>query len=52
MNVNDLKTGIIIKANNWNEPVEVKKVEELGTYVRIIGSTIFMPKRILSCNEI
>ncbi|MHA1343360.1 MAG: DEAD/DEAH box helicase, partial [Promethearchaeota archaeon] len=40
MDINDLRTGIIIKANNWKEPIEVKKVEEMGTYVRIIGSTI------------
>jgi len=40
MDINDLRTGIIIKANNWKEPIEVKKVEEMGTYIRIIGSTI------------
>ena len=28
MDVSDLKTGIIIKANNWKEPVEVKRVED------------------------
>ena len=39
MNINDLKPGTIIKASNWKETVEVKKVEVLGQYIHIIGST-------------
>lgn len=39
MNLSDLKPGTILKANNWKEPIEVKNIEEVGEYVRIIGST-------------
>ncbi len=40
MNLKDLKPGTIIKANNWKEPLEVKQIEKMGDYIRIIGSTI------------
>jgi len=40
MNLEKLKEGIIIKSDNWLEPVEVKRVENQGSYIRIIGSTI------------
>jgi len=35
-----IKEGITIKAPFWNEPVKVEKVEEIGDYLRIIGSKI------------
>ena len=30
----------IIKGAFWNEPVKVEKIEEIGDYIRIVGSTI------------
>jgi len=36
MNLSDLKPGTILKANNWKEPIEVKNIEEVGEYIRII----------------
>jgi len=38
--IQDLKTGSIIKGPYWPEPVEVKLIEEIGGYIRIIGVTI------------
>jgi len=35
-----IKEGTTIKAPFWNEPVKVEKVEEIGDYLRIIGSKI------------
>ena len=32
--------GNIIKGPFWNEPVRVEKIEEIGGYIRIAGSTI------------
>ena len=34
-----IKPGTIIRGPNWPEPVEIKQIEEMDTYFRIIGST-------------
>ncbi|MEM4523448.1 MAG: helicase-related protein, partial [Nitrososphaeria archaeon] len=36
-----IKEGAIVKGYYWSEPVEVKKVEEIGQYIRVIGVTIY-----------
>ncbi|RLF49087.1 MAG: helicase, partial [Thermoplasmata archaeon] len=36
-----IKEGNIIKSPFWNEPVKVEKIEEIGNYIRIVGSTIY-----------
>ena len=33
--------GAIVESPLWPEPVEVKKIEKLGDYVRIVGATIY-----------
>ena len=35
-----INEGNIIKSPFWNEPVKVEKIEEIGNYIRIVGSTI------------
>ena len=35
-----INEGNIIKGPFWNEPVKVEKIEEIGEYIRIVGSTI------------
>ena len=35
-----IKEGNIIKGPFWNEPVKVEKIEEIGNYIRIVGSKI------------
>jgi len=35
-----INEGNIIKSPFWNEPVKVEKTEEIGNYIRIVGSTI------------
>ena len=34
-----IKAGHIVRGSRWPEPVEVKLVEELGGYVRLVGAT-------------
>jgi len=36
-----IKEGVIIEGPFWPEPVEIKKVEEFGDRVHIIGATIY-----------
>ena len=36
-----LEEGSIVEGPFWPEPVEIKKVEEYGNYIRIIGATIY-----------
>ncbi len=36
----ELKSGTIIQAPFWPEPVKIEKIEDLGEYLRIIGATI------------
>src|SRR2546428_13097973 len=36
----EIKPGAVIKGPKWPEPLEVKVFEELGDYVRVVGSTI------------
>ena len=36
-----VKEGTVIEGLFWREPVEIKKVEEFGDYVHIIGATIY-----------
>jgi SNF2 family DNA or RNA helicase len=40
MELNNLKKGSIIRGPNWPEPVEIKLIEKLSGYVRIVGSTL------------
>ena len=35
-----ISEGNIINGPFWNEPVKVEKIEEIGNYIRIVGSTI------------
>lgn len=35
-----VRAGNVIKGDFWNEPVKVEKIEEIGDYIRIVGSTI------------
>jgi SNF2 family DNA or RNA helicase len=37
----NIKPGTILKGPNWNEPVELKLVEEDGDYFHIVGSTTY-----------
>ena len=39
MEIADLRPGIIVQGPKWPEPVEIKKVENSGDYVNIIGAT-------------
>jgi superfamily II DNA or RNA helicase len=39
LDVSELKPGIVITGSKWPEPVELKKVDNDGSYVRIVGST-------------
>jgi len=40
MEIDKLKIGTIIKGKRWKEPIEIKKIDEVGDYVHILGSTI------------
>jgi len=41
-----IKEGITVEGPFWPEPVEIKKVEEFGNRIHIIGSTIYSNKHI------
>ena len=41
-----IKEGMIIEGPFWNEPVEIKKIEEFSEQIRIIGATIYSKKHI------
>jgi len=50
-----IKEGTIIEGPFWEEPVEVKKVEQLGNRIHIMGATIYSNKhidRLLSKDDI
>jgi SNF2 family DNA or RNA helicase len=36
-----IKEGMIVEGTVWPEPVEIKKVEELGGHIHIIGASIY-----------
>ena len=36
----NIKIGDIIQSNQWPEPVEIVRLEEIGEYVQLVGSTI------------
>ena len=36
-----LKGGEIVRGDNWDEPVKIDKVDEVGDYIVIIGSTLY-----------
>jgi len=40
------KEGSIIKGPFWPEPVEVKKIEEIGNYIHLVGVTIYSGKHV------
>jgi superfamily II DNA or RNA helicase len=42
----ELKPGIVVSGPRWPEPVEIKKIENSGEYVRIIGSTVLSHQHI------
>ena len=46
MDPSELKPGIIITGSKWPEPVEIKKVDNTGDYVHIIGATTLTGKHI------
>ena len=35
-----IKSGDIIKSHQWPEPVQIDLLEEIGEYVRLVGSTV------------
>jgi len=39
MRIEEVKPGVIITGPKWPEPVEIKKVENSGEYVNIVGAT-------------
>ena len=39
LDISELKSGITIVGPKWPEPVNIKKIETPGSYVRIVGST-------------
>lgn len=39
MKITELRSGIIVQGPKWPEPVEIKKVENNGEYVNIVGAT-------------
>lgn len=39
MEVQEIKPGIVISGPKWPEPVEVKKADVNGDYIRIVGAT-------------
>jgi superfamily II DNA or RNA helicase len=39
VDVSEIKPGVIISGPKWPEPVEVKKIEEVGDHVHIVGAT-------------
>jgi len=41
-----LREGIIIEGPFWPEPVEIKRVEEFGDRIHIIGATIYSNEHI------
>jgi len=45
MNI-EIREGTIVEASLWPEPVEVKKIENMENYVRIVGATIYSGKHI------
>jgi len=40
MQVEDIKPGTVIAGPKWPEPVEVKKIDNEGSYVHLVGATI------------
>jgi len=40
MDPNDIRPGVIITGPKWPEPVEVKKAENDGSYIHIVGATV------------
>lgn len=40
MDPNDVRPGVVISGPKWPEPVEVKKADNDGTYVHLVGATI------------
>jgi superfamily II DNA or RNA helicase len=39
MEIQDIKAGTVISGPKWPDPVEVKKIENDGSYVHIVGAT-------------
>ncbi len=39
LELKDIKPGIILVGSKWNEPVEVKAIDNDGSYVHLIGAT-------------
>lgn len=40
MRVEDIKPGTVITGPKWPEPVEVKKIDNEGSYIHLVGATI------------
>lgn len=39
MDISELRPGIVITGSKWPEPVELKRVDNDGSYIHIVGST-------------
>lgn len=42
----EITEGAVVEASWWPEPVEVKKIEYIENYVRIVGATIYSGKHV------
>ena len=38
MNIDDLKPGVIVSGPRWPEPISIKKVDTVGSYIMIVAS--------------
>ncbi len=41
MKLEELKPGMIVACKRWKEPIEIKKIDKVGKYLHIIGSTVY-----------
>jgi len=39
LDISELRPGIVITGSKWPEPVELKRVDNDGSYIHIVGST-------------
>ncbi|KEQ55975.1 thiamine-monophosphate kinase protein [Marine Group I thaumarchaeote SCGC AAA799-E16] len=46
MEISELKSGITITGPKWPEPVQIKKVDNTGQYVHLVGSTTLSKEHI------
>lgn len=46
MDIKDLRPGVVIVGSKWPEPVEIKKVDNDGGYVHVVGATTISAQHI------